>query len=138
MKNILFVTDITLKNPIRGTPLRICNVLKQITKQHNVIVCAKDFDEHTDFEFITYPTSSNFQKLLFFIRIVKRNDIDIVLTSTEIGLKLPILLKLLTGVKIAVELHGLYYEELFYVGSISSAKNTHQGYFVVKAIFDEQ
>lgn len=124
MKNILFITDISLKNPIRGTPLRIYNILQQIRKQHKVIVCAKDCDAHADFEFIPYPAFSNFQKLVFFIRRIKRSEIDIVLTSTEIGLKLPLLLKLFAGVKVAVELHGLYYEELLYAGAISGTRNT--------------
>jgi len=122
MKNILYISSINLKNPCRGTPLRIFNILKQVKKKNNLIVYVKDFDIRGDVNFFKFPNLNFFTKIFFFTKIIKNNNIDIIFTSTVANIKLPILLKILTGKKIVIDLHGLPPEELFYLKKINRIK----------------
>lgn len=122
MKNVLFIADISLKNPIRGTPLRIYNFLLQIKKKHKIYACVKDIKEEDKINFIPFPRLGGFKKLFYFARAAKSNKIDIVITATETSIKLPVFLKFFCGTKIAIDIHGLYAEELYYKGSIGRFK----------------
>ena len=62
MKNILFVSGVNLKNPMRGTPLRIYNFLQQINKESNLFICCQDIDDHLKKNFIFYPEGHGFDK----------------------------------------------------------------------------
>lgn len=116
MKNILFIDDVSIKDPIRGTPIRIHNFLIQIKKEHNLFVCTKDApDDFKDF-FIPYPNLSIFERLKYLKNIIKEKKIDVALTTCENVIKLLIILKLLTGVKIAIDIHGLDMEEKYFSG----------------------
>lgn len=119
-KKILYLTHASLKDPMRGTPIRMRHIAKQLNRGHNLIVCATEIDQNDDFEFVEYPQKlRGMQKLLFFVRLVKKQKIDIVITSTETNIKLPILIKFFTGVKIVLDLHGIHVEELVYAKKIS-------------------
>jgi glycosyltransferase involved in cell wall biosynthesis len=123
MKHILFVSNVRLKDPIRGTPLRIYNFLNQIQKEHILWICAAEVPGFFQDFFIPYPTQfSRIRKLIFFKKIIKEKRIDIVLTATESNIRLPILLKWLTGVKIVIDIHGLRAEELYFEGEINKLK----------------
>ncbi len=117
-KSILFVCPVALKNPVRGTPLRIYNFLRQIRKAHNLLVCVKDVEPDLEDIFVPYPSLAGWQKLSYFRKLIREKNIEMVLTATEVGIKLPVFLKWLLGVKIAIDLHGLYVEERYFKGSI--------------------
>lgn len=130
MKNILFISNVSLKNPIRGTPLRIYNFLIQIKSNHKLFICAKDVPVELSDYFMFYPGGSAFKRLFYFLNFIKKNKIDVVFTATETGIKLPIFLKAFSGVKIAIDLHGLYGEELYFKGAISNFRRFFYDKFV--------
>lgn len=125
MKNILFVSSVNLKNPMRGTPLRIYNFLQQIGKENNLFICCQDIDDHLKKNFIFYPQYRGIKKIKYFLDIIKDKKIDIVFVATETGIKLPIILKIFTNIKIAIDLHGLSFEELYYKKAISWGKKIY-------------
>ena len=131
MKKVLFVTNSKLKDSKRGTPLRIVNFIKQIRRENDVVVCADSFDDNDEIVFLKYPSElGTIKKLFYFINFIKKNKIDLVFTVTEIGIRLPVLIRVFTCVKILIDLHGLYYEELFYAKKISKAKKIIKEYEV--------
>jgi len=122
MKRLLFIASGPLKRPVKGTPLRIYYFLQQIKKEHQLFVCAQDMDDDRDIHFFRYPTDSKLNVIFYFIKLVKQNKIDVILITSELGIKLPIILKLFCRVKIVIDLHGLYFEEWYYQGLISGFK----------------
>lgn len=122
MKKILFITKSDLKNPKHGTPLRMLSVARQIAKQHNVIFCTQDISDDLKNKFIAYPSGNAIKRFLFFKKIIKKHKIDLVLAHTEIELRLPVFLKLFTGVKIVLDMHGLHAEEMYYHKLINNNK----------------
>lgn len=122
MKNILFITDTALANPKRGTPLRIMSVAKQINKENNIFVVAQDVSEDLSKNFVVYPKINFFSKILFFVKLIKKNKIDLVFANTDIEIILPVFLKIFTRVKIAIDIHGLYAEEMYYANLIGPLK----------------
>ncbi|MFA5126625.1 MAG: glycosyltransferase [Patescibacteria group bacterium] len=117
-KNVLFVSSVKLDNPMRGTPLRIYKFILQIQKANNIWVCAQT--GHKDFadNFFEIPKVNPFKKFLFFKKIIKDKKIGIVMSGTGTNIKLLVILKLLLGVKIVIDLHGLDFEEPYYHGYI--------------------
>jgi len=113
MKNILFIANGPLKDPLKGTPIRIYNFLYQIAKDHRLVVCADNMDNIDGVIFKPYPRFSKFKSLLYIIKLIKEEKIDIILITSELLLPVIIILKFLTGVKIAIDLHGLYFEEWY-------------------------
>ncbi|MHA1694075.1 MAG: glycosyltransferase family 4 protein [Candidatus Helarchaeota archaeon] len=122
MKNILYISSINLKDPCRGTPLRIFNILKQVSKKNNLIAYVKDFNISEDISFFKLPQLNFFTKIFYFIKIIKNKKINIILTSTVANIKLLILLKILTRKKIVIDLHGISVEEWLYFKKISRFK----------------
>lgn len=120
-KNILFINKISLDNPMRGTPLRIYNFLDQMSGEFNLYVSADDIDKKLNVEFFQFPNVNFLNKFLFFRRIIKDKKIDVVMSATGTGIKLLIMLKLLCSVKIAIDLHGLDFEEPYYHGRIKKS-----------------
>ncbi len=113
--NILFITSSNLRNPKRGTPLRAHSLLEQINKEHKLLVCAEDIEDVLKDRFESYPKKNgSISKLRYFTRLIKNYKIDVVFVVTELGIKLPVILKILCGTKIVIDLHGLYAEELKY------------------------
>ena len=113
MSRILFLLDIELDNPKRGTPLHICATFREFKKEHTVYVCAASVPEEFQRDFIPYPRGRGFSKLRALRRIIKEHKITHVYTVSQSGLLAPVILKYLCGVKIAVELHGVNYDELY-------------------------
>jgi len=124
MKNILLISNSSLKSPTRGTPLRVLSFIRQINKEHNILICLADAPDDLRNIFISYPKMGKVRKLLFFARLIRERKIDIVMIATEVEIKLPVMLKLITGVKIAIDIHGLLPEELFYKKTIGKIKKT--------------
>jgi glycosyltransferase involved in cell wall biosynthesis len=104
---------------MRGTPLRIYKFILNIKKENNVWVSSQT--NHKDFgdQYFEIPKVNLIKKFLFFHKIIKENKIDIVISATGTSIKLLVVLKLLSGVKIVVDLHGLDFEEPYYHGYIN-------------------
>lgn len=119
MKTVLFLIDTPLKDPIRGTPIRIVNVLRELRKHHHVFVCATDVSAEFNDIFISYPKGSFFEKLRFLRSLIRERGIQVVMTATELGMRWPVILKWTTGVRIVMDVHGLQAEELLFAGSIN-------------------
>jgi len=102
--------------------LRVCNIIRQMRRSHNLLVCSIDVPEEFESVFISYPSCGRLKKLDFFKNLIKKNNINTVLIATEMEIKLPVFLKFFCGVKIVIDIHGLYAEELRYKGSIGLIK----------------
>lgn len=122
MKKILFITSESLVDPKRGTPIRIYNFIHQISKAHDLFVAAPAVDERVSGRKVAYAPCRGWRRIKHYVDFIKREQIEVVMTATEINLVLPVLIKLFTGVKIAVDLHGLYGEELYYEKIIGRTK----------------
>jgi glycosyltransferase involved in cell wall biosynthesis len=128
MSRVLFLADIHLKDPKRGTPLHLCSMFREIRKEHDLLICARSVPEEFLDIFIPYPQERGLRKLLALRHIVKTRAISHVFTATDIGLVAPVLLKLVTGVKIVDEVHGMSFDELLADGKIGRFR-----YFVLKS-----
>ena len=93
MKKILYITKEPLDNPRRGTPIRIYNIVKQISKEHKVIVSSPSIGESLIVEFYKYPEGNLIKKLNYFSNLIKKHQIEIVMTSTDIEIIIPFFLK---------------------------------------------
>jgi len=119
MKKVLFIANGPLDHPIKGTPIRTSEFLRQIKKEHKVYVCAQSLDIDSEITFLDYPRGSKWEIIRYFKNLITSEKIDVILIFGELAMRLPILLKFMTGVKIAIDLHGLYFEERYYQGRIS-------------------
>ncbi len=113
MSRVLFLANTLLEDPKRGTPLHICSMLREIRKEHDLLVCTHSVPPELSDVFIPYPNAYGFRKFLALRDIVRHNHITHVLTAGEIGLLAPVLLKLCCGVTIVDEIHGMGAEELY-------------------------
>ena len=113
MSRILFLLDIELEDPKRGTPLHICATFREFKKEHTLYICAASVPEEFQREFIPYPRERGFSKLRALRRVVLEHNITHVYTVSQSGLFAPVILKYLCGVQVAVELHGVNYDELY-------------------------
>jgi len=123
MKKVLFITRESLANPKRGTPIRICGFVTELQKEHEVILSAPDSCRGFTGLFFKYPEIGLLQKIKFFTRLVKTEKIELVVVATDIEIDLPVWIKFFTGVKIAIDLHGLYASEMHYQGLMSRPKS---------------
>jgi len=122
MKKILFITNSSLDNPKRGTPLRMLSVARQVSKEHELVICTKNISDDLKVEFVPYPKGNTIQRFLFFKQLIEKHKVDIVLAHTEMEVRMPVFLKLFTGVKIVLDMHGLYAEEMYYHGLMDNKK----------------
>lgn len=119
---ILYLSPINLKEPKRGTPIRIVNLLRQINKRHELFISCTDVDEEFKNVHVPYPQLGILQKLKIFLSVIREKQIQLIMTSGEACIKLPILLKLISGVKIVNDLHGVPGEEEFLAGFVGINK----------------
>lgn len=119
---ILFITSESVSDPKRGTPIRIFNFLKQIALGHSLWLSSNDKPGTLDFKRIEYPKGF-WKRIAYYRKVIEKEKIDIVMTATDIGLFEPIVLKLLSKVKIAVDLHGLYAMEMYEQGHMGKIKS---------------
>jgi len=118
MSTVLFLANIPLANPQRGTPQHLCYMFRQIKKEHTLFVCTHSVPEEFRDIFIPYPSGKGMGKLRALKHIVEKNHITHIFTAGQSGLLAPVLLKYLCGVKIADEIHGMGFEELYASGEI--------------------
>ncbi|OHA58412.1 MAG: hypothetical protein A2571_01370 [Candidatus Vogelbacteria bacterium RIFOXYD1_FULL_44_32] len=111
MKKILFITSASLADLKRGTPIRIFNFVEQLKKDHQVLL------------YESVPTNQLLKQLWRFLVIVKNEKPDLVMTATDVDISLPFWLKIITGVKIAIDLHGLAAAEMYFHGQMGQIKS---------------
>ncbi len=128
---VLYVMHGTLKDPKRGTPIRMRHIALQLQREHELLVCVSEVDERDGFNWISYPTKlGGLKKLFFFLKLIKDNRIQLIVTSTETNIKLPVLIKWFTGVNIAIDLHGIHAEELLFMEKVSIVRASTYGIYV--------
>lgn len=113
MSNVLFLLNIALKDPKRGTPLHLREMFREIRKEHNLTICSVSVPDELQDIFVPYPQLRGLRKFLALRALVKSRNITHVFTATFNGLLAPVLLKYLCGVKISNEIHGLNFEEVY-------------------------
>lgn len=119
MSKVLFMCDIALKNPVRGTPIHVARLLTELRKEHNLIVCAASVPDALEDIFVPYPRSEKgVAKIRALLRIVDEHKPRTIFTIGQVGLLGPVLIKLLRGVRIVVELQGVEYVEKYAMGHI--------------------
>lgn len=120
MSKVLFLCDIALANPRRGTPIHVARLLKELRQDHDLAVCAASVPEDLADVFVPYPRGGGLGKLRALLRVYDEQKPDIVFTIGQTGLLGPVLLKLLRGARIVVELQGVEYIEKQAMGHISA------------------
>lgn len=118
MSKVLFLCDIALANPKRGTPIHVARLLQELRRKHDIVVCAASVPDALRDVFVPYPRERGFKKLRAMLRIVDTHTPETVLTIGQVGLLAPVILKYLRGVKIVVELQGVEYIEKYATGAI--------------------
>lgn len=118
MSKVLFLSDIELKNPMRGTPIHVARLLTELRREHDMVVCAASVPDDLTDVFVQYPRGGGLGKLRALLRIVDAHHPDIIFTIGQTGLVGPVLLKFLRRVPIVVELQGVEYVEKYAMGHI--------------------
>ena len=123
MKKILFITGESLENPMRGTPIRIYHILLELRKFHQVVVSSPSIKPGLGIFFESYPAGGLWNKIRYFKQLIRKHGVSVVFTSTDIGIGIPVMLKLFSGVKIVADIHGLYAEEMYFQGLMPKWKS---------------
>lgn len=118
MSKVLFLTNIALENPKRGTPIHVARLLKELRREHDMVVCAASVPDALRDVFVQYPRGRGVSKLRALLRIVDEHKPQTIFTIGQTGLMAPVMLKFLRGVKIVVELQGVEYIEKYAMGHI--------------------
>lgn len=121
MSKVLFLCDIALANPKRGTPIHVARLLEELRRDHDLIVCAASVPDALKDVFVPYPKEKGVGKLRAMLRIIDEHQIKTIFTIGQVGLAAPVLLKFLRGVRIVVELQGVEYIEKYAMGHIGLA-----------------
>ncbi len=101
--------------------MRIVNTLYQLEKYYHLIVCTQDVPEQAKWKHIPYPdTKTGKQRIQYLADIIKQNNVDLILGATESNIKILVSLKYVTGLPIAVDIHGLAAKEAVLYGQKSS------------------
>ncbi len=129
MKRILVLTSSDLRNPMRGTPLRIVAFIRELAKgPYRVTLVAKAEDNTELYTVLPMPAGNAFTRLWELKKIVERERIDWIFTPTDVDIKMVVLLKLLTKVRIAIDIHGVANEEAYYFGYINYITKVWRGW----------
>jgi glycosyltransferase involved in cell wall biosynthesis len=127
--NILVLASVDLKNPMRGTPIRIMKCIEQIADGGaSVVVVARSLDEKPErYDFIPAPALSAWSRFLYLRKLLKEKKINWIFTPTTTDIKMVILLKLFCRVRVAIDIHGVSNEEAYYFGSIGYLQKIYRG-----------
>ncbi len=118
MSKVLFLCNIELANPKRGTPIHVARLLRELRREHDLIVCAASVPEDLSDVFVRYPQEKGLSKLCAMLRIADTYKPRTIFTIGQVGLLAPVILKYLCGVRIVVELQGVEYIEHYAAGHI--------------------
>ncbi len=119
MSNVLFLCDIELANPKRGTPIHVARLLQELRREYAMTVCAASVPDDLKDVFVQYPRGGGLSKLRALLRITDEHRPDVIFTIGQTGLVGPVLLKFLRNVPIVVELQGVEYIEKYAMGHIN-------------------
>lgn len=119
MSKVLFLSNIALANPKRGTPIHVARLLQELRPEHEMIICAASVPDTLRDVFVQYPRERGLGKLRALIRIFDTHKPDTIFTIGQTGLLGPIFLKYLRGARIVVELQGVEYIEKYAMGHIN-------------------
>lgn len=122
MSKVLFLCDIELRNPMRGTPIHVARLLTELRREHDMVICAASVPEALQDVFVPYPRETGIRKLRALLRIVDEHKPRTILTIGQIGLVAPVLIKFLRRVRIVTELQGVEYVEKYAMGHIGLLK----------------
>lgn len=96
----------------RGTPIRIKNFLSNLLKYEDVSLILYSADKKKPLDLLHHCLSDSFYKnLLEICQDIRESKIDIVIGHTLTSYKYMLLIKLFTGVKIVLDMHGFIEEE---------------------------
>jgi glycosyltransferase involved in cell wall biosynthesis len=118
MSKVLFLCDIELRNPMRGTPIHVARLLTELRSEHDLVVCAASVPPALEDIFVPYPRVGGIGKLRALLKIVDEHKPQTIFTIGQVGLVAPVLLKLLRRVRIVTELQGVEYVEKYAMGHI--------------------
>lgn len=118
MSKVLFLCDIALDNPKRGTPIHVARLLEELRREHDLVICAASVPGALRDVFVPYPRGRSVGKLRALLRIVDEYSPQTIFTIGQTGLLAPVLIKFLRRVKIVVELQGVEYIEKYAMGHI--------------------
>ncbi len=119
-RNVLIVTSSDISNPQRGTPIRIVKFVEQISRCFDkVFLVAKNADLGRGYVYLKSPEGNFIRRFLYYKNLLKKEQISWIFTPTETDIKMVLLLKIFTKAKIAIDIHGLTHEEMYYFGSIN-------------------
>lgn len=118
MSKVLFLSNIALENPKRGTPIHVARLLEELRREHDMVVCAASAPDVLRDVFVQYPRGRGVGKLRALLRIVDEHKPQTIFTIGQTGLLAPVILKYLRGVRIVVELQGVEYIEKYAMGHI--------------------
>lgn len=119
MSKVLFLCDIALENPRRGTPIHVAKLLQELRAHHNLVVCAASVPEGLRDIFVPYPKEKGWRKLRALIKITRAHKPRTIFTIGQTGLFAPVILKFVCGTRIVTELQGVEYIEKYAMGHIS-------------------
>ncbi len=118
MSRVLFLCNIALANPKRGTPIHVARLLEKLRRAHDLVVCAASVPDTLTDVFVPYPCDRGIGKLRAMLRIIDEHKIETIFTIGQVGLTAPVILKYLRGLRIVVELQGVEYVEKYAMGHI--------------------
>ncbi len=119
MIKVLFLCDIKLENPTRGTPIHVARLLQELRHEYDLTVCAASVPDGLKDVFVPYPRGGGLHKMRVLLHITDAHKPDIIFTIGQTGLLAPVLIKCLRKVKIVVELQGVEYIEKYAMGHIN-------------------
>lgn len=118
MSRVLFLCDIELRDPMRGTPIHVARLLTELRRDHDLTVCAASVPAALEDIFVPYPREKGMAKMRALLRIVDKHKPRTIFTIGQVGLVAPVLIKLFRGVRIVTELQGVEYIEQYAMGNI--------------------
>lgn len=126
--HVLVISSVELANPTRGTPIRICKFIEQILLSGaRTTVMSLSFDFDSRCVFIPTPQGSIVSRFLFYREYIKRENVTWIFAPTATNMKMVVALRLLTGVRIATDVHGLAHEEDYFFGLIHNLSRLWRG-----------
>lgn len=117
-KRILFLYGCDIENPMRGTPIRIAAILKQLK-------CVDDFSVKK------YCTRQ--KKIFTKLKELREREEEIFFGNTHLDLFTLLISKLFLKKKIIIDIHGALEEELYLVGRIPKIQKRLLGWIYKQA-----
>ncbi len=103
----------------RGTPIRVRSILERLAKDKRFSLTVASWDDTLPFAASrVYLSNGKYQDLEVLLRVVRQERVRIIIGHTMSAWYYLALLKIMTGVKIVLEMHGFLEIEARFYGSI--------------------